>query len=177
MSFDAMLMLVILLLIGLIDVFVCAFWHVRFVVWMVDLVVDLVVDWVMDWVMNWVMDFVMRVMDWVMRVVRVVVHEFLFFIFALTVLEVVQWVMRVVESTVVQVVIEMVWVGMHASIMVVMVEEPVRSVVSMVHEPVRVVVHHEAGRWSEMHEVRVRVHGTVTLAHSALALVVHLVHH
>ena len=71
----------------------------------------------------------------------------------------------------------MVWVGMHASVMV-MVEEPVRlSVVSVVHEPVRVVVHHEAGRWSEMHEVWVRVHGTVTLAHSALALVVHLVHH
>ena len=167
MSLDAMLVLVILLLIGLINVFVCTLWDVRFVVGMVDLVVYLVVDWVMDWVMNWVM--------WV---VRVVVHEFLFFIFALTVLEVVHWVMRVVESTVVQVVIEMVWVGMHASIMVVMVEEPVRHpVVSVVHEPVRVVVHHEAGRWSEMHEVWVRVHGTVTLAHSALALVVHLVHH
>lgn len=175
MSFDAMLVLVILLLIGLINVFVCAFWDVRFVVGMVDLVVDLVVDWVMDWVMNWVMNWVM---DWVMWVVRVVVHEFLFFIFALTVFEVVHWVMRVVESTVVQVVIEMVWEGMHTSIMVVMVEEPVRHrVVSVVHEPVRVVVHHEAGRWSEMQEVWVRVHGTVTLAHSALALVVHLVHH
>ena len=47
----------------------------------------------------------------------------------------------------------------------------------VVHEPVRCVVQHEAGRWSEMQEVRVRVNGTVTLAHSTLALVVHPVHH
>ena len=115
MSFDAMLVLVILLLlIGLIDVFVCALWDVCFVVWMVNLVVDLVVDWVMDWVVR-----VVRIVVWM---VGLVVHEFLFFIFALTVLEVVHWVMRVMVSTEVQVVIEMVREGMHASIMVVMVE-------------------------------------------------------
>ena len=110
MSFDAMLVLVILLLlIGLVDVFVCALWDVCFVVWMVDLVVDLVVDWVMDWVMR-----VVRIVVWM---VGLVVHEFLFFIFALTVLEVVQWVMRVMVSTEVQVGFKMVWEGMHASIM------------------------------------------------------------
>ena len=118
MSFDAMLVLVILfLLIGLVDVFVCALWDVRFVVWMVDLVVDLVVDWVMDWVMR-----VVRVVRVVVWMVALVMHEFLFFIFALTVLEVVHWVMRVMVSTEVQVGFKMVWEGMHASIMVVMVE-------------------------------------------------------
>ena len=73
--------------------------------------------------------------------------------------------------------IEVVWEGVHTSVMIVMVEEAMRwSMAPVVHKPVRVVPH-ETGRRSEMHEVWHSVHGTVPLGHSALALVVHLVHH
>ena len=84
------MLVLVILLIGLIDVFVCAFWSVRFEVkvWMVHIVFNLVMNWVMNWVV-WIVSFVVN-------------HEvFLLFVFALTFVEVVLWVMRVLRSTVV----------------------------------------------------------------------------
>ena len=73
----------------------------------------------------------------------------IFFIFAITVIELAQWVPWVILKS---------------------------TVKSVGHEPARL-VHHVAWRWSEMHEVWLSVHGTVSLGHGSLALAVHPVHH
>ena len=149
--------------------FVGTLWRVCFVVgWMVHFVGDLVMRWVM------------RVVVWVVAPVHDVM--FLLFIFALTIIKVVHWVMRVLSIMCHAVIrqVEVVRVGMHAAVMVVVVvEKAVRWSVmrsTVVHKAVRVVIH-EAGRWSEVHEVRLSVHGTVSLRHAALTLGVHLIHH